>query len=94
MLLFVLKISNHVLNLKHLKYYVEVLYHMIEWGGGGGGGGGGGYSISDNLKMTDVMYIFVHLFLWQNKVEILDKWFVLFLLNAMCLAEILQIPIV
>jgi hypothetical protein len=58
MLLFVLKISNHVLNLKHLKYYVEVLYHMIELGGGGGG-----YSISDNLKMTDVMYIFVHLFL-------------------------------
>ena len=56
--------------------------------------GGGGYSISDNLKMTDVMYIFVHLFLWQNKVEILDKCFVLFLLNAVCLAELLQIPII
>ena len=25
-------ICNYVLNLSHLKYYVEVLYHMIEWG--------------------------------------------------------------
>ena len=57
------------------------------------GGGGGEYYISDNFKMTDVMYIFVLLFPWQNKVEILDKCFVLFLLNAMCLAELLQIPI-
>jgi hypothetical protein len=43
--------------------------------------------------MTDVMYIVVLLFLWQNKVEILDTCFVLFLLNAMCLAELLQIPV-
>jgi hypothetical protein len=57
------------------------------------GGRGRDYFISDNLKMTDVMYIFVLLFPWQNKVEILDKYFVLFLLNAMCLAELLQIPI-
>jgi hypothetical protein len=56
-------------------------------------GKGGGYSISDNLKMKDVICIFVLLFPWQNKVEILDKYFVLFLLNAMCLAELLQIPI-
>ena len=60
---------------------------MIEWGGKGG------YFISDNLKMTDVMYIFVLLFPWQNKVEILNKYFVLFLINDMCLAELLHIPI-
>jgi len=32
MLLFVLKniCNNYVLNLRHLKYYVEVLCHMIE----------------------------------------------------------------
>jgi len=56
-------------------------------------GEGQEYFISDNLKMTDVMYIFVLLFPGQNKVEILDKCFVLFLLNAVCLAELLQIPI-
>jgi hypothetical protein len=27
-------ICNYVLNLRHLKYCVEVLYHMIEWGKG------------------------------------------------------------
>jgi hypothetical protein len=57
------------------------------------GGRGREYFISYNLKMTDVMYIFVFLFRWQNKVEIPDKCFVLFLLNVMCLAELLQIPI-
>jgi hypothetical protein len=57
------------------------------------GGRGREYFISYNLKMTDVMYIFVLLFPWQDKVEILDKCFVLFLLNAMYLAELLQIPV-
>jgi len=57
------------------------------------GGRGREYFISDNLMMTDVMYIFVLLFPGQNKVEKVYKCFVLFLLNAVCLAELLQIPI-
>jgi hypothetical protein len=29
-------ICNYVLDLRHLKYYAEVLYHVIEWGKGRG----------------------------------------------------------